>query len=110
MKIKISEATNRQIDWLAAKCEGVELFPWRMYGGKSVPTDYSADFYSPSTDWAQGGPIIEREVIDLINICPGMWRAISVGRWFNGPTPLIAAMRCYVASKLGDKVEVPELI
>ena len=26
----------------------------------------------------------------------------------HGPTPLIAAMRCYVASKLGDEVEVPE--
>jgi hypothetical protein len=25
-----------------------------------------------------------------------------------GPTPLIAAMRCYVASKLGDEVDVPE--
>lgn len=25
-----------------------------------------------------------------------------------GPTPLIAAMRCYVASKLGDNVEIPE--
>jgi hypothetical protein len=28
--------------------------------------------------------------------------------YFVGPTPLIAAMRCYVASKLGDEVEVPE--
>ena len=25
-----------------------------------------------------------------------------------GPTPLIAAMRCYVASKLGDDVDIPE--
>lgn len=25
-----------------------------------------------------------------------------------GPTPLIAAMRCFVASKLGDEVEIPE--
>jgi hypothetical protein len=25
----------------------------------------------------------------------------------EGPTPLIAAMRCYVASKLGDEVEIP---
>ncbi len=25
----------------------------------------------------------------------------------SGPTPLIAAMRCYVASKLGDNVEIP---
>jgi hypothetical protein len=30
-------------------------------------------------------------------------------RVFNGYgiTPLIAAMRCYVASKLGDEVEIP---
>lgn len=26
----------------------------------------------------------------------------------EGPTPLIAAMRCYVASKLGDEVDIPE--
>jgi hypothetical protein len=26
----------------------------------------------------------------------------------HGPTPLIAAMRCYVQSKLGDEVEAPE--
>ena len=26
----------------------------------------------------------------------------------TGPSPLIAAMRCYVASKLGDNVEIPE--
>jgi hypothetical protein len=26
----------------------------------------------------------------------------------NGPTPLVAAMRCYVASKLGDTVEIPD--
>lgn len=24
------------------------------------------------------------------------------------PTPLIAAMHCYVANKLGDEVEIPE--
>ena len=27
-----------------------------------------------------------------------------------GPTPLIAAMRCYVTSKLGDEVEIPEAL
>jgi len=26
----------------------------------------------------------------------------------TGPTPLIAATRCYVASKLGDDIEIPE--
>lgn len=77
--------------------------------------------YTPSTDWSQGGPIIEREKIDLC-WSPGrtacmatisvLWpkeldcglRCVSV----VGPTPLIAAMRCFVASKLGDEVDVPE--
>jgi hypothetical protein len=40
-----------------------------------------------------------------------MWEADdqrdAVGK-YRGPTPLIAAMRCYVASVLGDEVEVPD--
>ena len=64
-----------------------------------------------STNWAQGGPIIEREGITLRCYTDALWDA-SIGRRLdyvaNGPTPLIAAMRCYVASKLGDEVEIPE--
>lgn len=56
----------------------------------------------------QGGPIIERERINLWN--EGYeWEASRYGEhivW--GKTPLIAAMRCYVASKLGDDVTIPE--
>lgn len=83
--------------------------------------------FSPSTDWAQGGPIIERGLIQVnvkrligtsesgaeIDI-PDGWQAHKSGRYWQtsavyyGPTPLIAAMRCYVASKLGDEVKVPE--
>ena len=70
---------------------------------------------SPSTDWAQGGPIIEREYIELTTTSRNnaeIWEAVFPGRGEDavvqyGPTPLIAAMRCYVASKLGDTVEVP---
>jgi hypothetical protein len=68
--------------------------------------------FKPSTDWAFGGPIIEREGINIIQ--SGSWLAemdadhsgavISA----EGPTPLIAAMRCYVASVLGDTVDIPE--
>jgi hypothetical protein len=67
--------------------------------------------------WAQGGPIIEREKISTEEI-QGAWKAelehltaddanYRYGLGY-GPTPLIAAMRCYVASKLGDEVEIPE--
>lgn len=66
---------------------------------------------SPSTNWSQGGPIIEREKIGLFfdRACGLRWRAHnSTTPSLLAETPLIAAMRCYVASKLGDEVDVPE--
>ena len=70
--------------------------------------------FSPSTNWAQGGPIIEVEKITVMALEDGGWTA-SVGElWVAeeggicGPTPLIAAMRCYVASKLGDEINILE--
>jgi hypothetical protein len=99
MKIKTSELIGSTLDWAVAKCEDVYCF------------DGS---YTPSTDWAQGGPIIEREGIS-VDRAGLAWTADlsdSVGGYIehteSGPTPLIAAMRCYVASKLGDEIEIPE--
>ena len=81
--------------------------------------------YNPSGDWMQGGPIIERERI-AVTCTPDAWCAyahdglqdvvihgVHAGKAYNwkhkqnAETPLIAAMRCYVASKLGDEVEIP---
>jgi hypothetical protein len=76
--------------------------------------DAGDSFLHPSTDWAQGGPIIELEKIDLLAYMEReghhmAWRASRNRATVEyGPTPLIAAMRCYVASKLGDEVEVPD--
>jgi len=63
-----------------------------------------------STDWEHGGPIIEREMIELVPQTPALWDAMYKAQHIptDGPTPLIAAMRCYVASKLGDEIEIPE--
>lgn len=71
-----------------------------------TPTRCAKDIPDYSTDWSQGGPIIEREGIDLMKVGVKQWRA-DCGPARYGPTPLIAAMRCYVASKLGDEVEIP---
>lgn len=62
------------------------------------------DEWSPSTDWSQGGPIIERERIEVVPwAVRGMWSAfINTGpdrKILDGPTPLVAAMRAFVASK-----------
>jgi len=72
--------------------------------------------WSPSRQWEDGGPIIERERIDLLWLDAARgWSAnfeIHVGQGeeehrHTGPTPLIAAMRAYVASRFGDEVELP---
>ena len=62
--------------------------------------------------WSYGGPIIEREKLDFEWVTASLCRASY--EWLDedffesfGPTPLIAAMRCYVASKLGEEVEIP---
>jgi hypothetical protein len=69
--------------------------------------------FQPSTNWSQGGPIIEREAIELTpDEYAGTWAAYMTNEGEpyegTGTTPLIAAMRAYVASKLGDEVDVPE--
>lgn len=64
-----------------------------------------------SADWAQGGLIIEREQIATkFWQSEQSWIADVKGGFFEqyGATALIAAMRCYVASKLGDEIEIPE--
>jgi Protein of unknown function (DUF2591) len=71
-----------------------------------------------STDWALGGPIIEQEGITIVphSTENGVIKEWKAGRdwplphfpFYWGSTPLVAAMRCYVASKLGDEVEIPE--
>ena len=96
--MKTSELTGAALDWAVAKCGFVQ--------GTARSLIASEKRYS--TDWAQGGPIIEREMIQIKENGYGYWFAkIGKGKFMRGPTPLIAAMRCYVASKLGDEIEIP---
>lgn len=116
MKIKTSELTGAALDWAVAKCEGVDL---NIHSGLVLSIRGDGDWWYPSTNWAQGGPIIERENIEW-QWLPSTHKAHQYGarkpslgglnRTFcmDGPTILIAAMRCYVASKLGDEVDVPD--
>ena len=84
-------------------------------------TRNSGDRYSPSTDWAQGGPILDRELTSVNRVSDleneQKWSARKavylpeVGAKIAeqyGPTPLSAICRCYVTSKLGDTVDIPE--
>ena len=100
--MKTNELTGAALDWavhvaLHGSCEG------------HAEHEYS-------TDWSQGGPIIEREWLE---ITPWPNESDEELRWqckqhdsidcvAFGPTSLVAAMRCYVASKLGDEIDLPK--
>lgn len=116
-KHKIADLTGAHLDAAVAKAEG-QLFNMHSPAGCQVPNpDGTQRLFTPSTDWGQGGPIIERERIGLLFIDEGprsgQWMAVEAsdddGRPcgnYDGPTPLVAAMRSHVASKLGAEVEL----
>ena len=125
MKIKTSELTDAALDWASAKADD-NLHPKgdvRLLDGK-VFTIEAGDYersdrwqrYSPSTSWAQGGPIIDHMVREGLRLTgykslptdPTSCQAQIGNIVTGGPTPLIAAMRCYVASKLGATVDIPQ--
>ena len=125
--MKTSELTGAALDWAVAKCGGIHVSMarggWFVFDSDAFSeyrNDYNDDklqSFKPSTNWAQGGPIIEREgvAIDCIQADGEIAGWIAQLPMFReakyekpSPTPLIAAMRCYVASKLGDTIDIPE--
>jgi hypothetical protein len=123
--MKTADLIGPALDWAVATCEGYSLtsdgISLLLKRGKELRIlgkNSSSLAYSTSTDWSQGGPIIEREGIAVGHAvseidwcsCLSRYAETDPAERFpqEGPTPLIAAMRCYVASKLGAEVDVPE--
>jgi hypothetical protein len=123
MKVKVDTLIGPALDWAVAQAEYTDRRV-EMHDTSNAPQvesqpgkgdRYGIGWFSfrPSTDWSQGGPIIEREKIDVM-WCGIEWCAYCMTPdgerqlETSGPTPLSAAMRAYVASKMGDKIEVPE--
>jgi|DEB19_MinimDraft_3_1074340.scaffolds.fasta_scaffold19149_5 hypothetical protein len=120
MKITPDKMDTLALDWSVGQCEKRKLY---LAKSKRLMTAnygafnhrHGAPWYEPSSNWLQGGRIIEEQKIEL-------GHGVSVGgpfRWVGsigmgyctGPTPLIAAMRCYVANRLRQagltEVELP---
>lgn len=106
--MKTRELTKPALDWVVTKIEA-ERKRFTIY--PQYVTRYS-------TDWAHGGVIIERERISIEYMAGAgdggadVWVATRIeGSSFSeeeGDTPLVAAMRAYVASQLGDEVTIPD--
>lgn len=134
MQIMITETTPQQLNYLVAQCEGYicqfddeASGPWLVPQEGYLHDEKPLSSFSPTTNWAQGGPIIEREKIDISHWVSGnLWHAACPGRMrydsndgeyiegsdghSDGVTPLIAAMRCFIASRLGIEVDVPDAL
>ena len=151
--MKTSELTGAALEWAVARLEskaspmGMDSADILLYRSTATNAFMYKRWAIPySTDWAQGGPIIEREGISVIRLDDesvpdekGFYQGKYIPQWgavigtrhsieksyggqgdywgleyhvdggaICGDTPLIAAMRCYVASKLGDTVDIPK--
>jgi hypothetical protein len=106
VKVPVNDLEGDALDWAVTKAEG---FDWAVWGDKNKWGNHGW-----ATRWEMGGPIIERERIST-QTTEDHWDADLTtysGAFIQsvGDTPLVAAMRCYVASRLSDVVEVPEML
>lgn len=121
MKIKTSELTGAALDWAVAVAQGWRLIDgeWRSsepaFEGDSLGKLVAGSAYSPSTSWAQGGPLIESHAVsvectdDQLPRSAWRWQAtIAEKSYALGQSPLIAAMRAIVLFKMGETVDVPD--
>ena len=128
MKVKTAGLIGPALDWavgtaLELPVEICQIFQYGRPNGKhyisigETDKDGAEVDFEPSEEWSQGGPLIERE---WLNITSWPNESDEEQRWqchqydvpkpyqALGPTPLIAGMRCFVASRLGDEVDVPD--
>jgi hypothetical protein len=108
-KVTVSTASLDELDWLAAKCEGV-----KVEGGLTADEHYT-------TEWRLAGPIMAHLILEGMALEFAQYDRLNpkarhrarmqpMGRTYRGATPLEATIRCYVARRLGEEVEVPERV
>lgn len=121
IQLRVEELSNVQLDAMVAHVEGWTTRTRSERNGEAwnmvcwlydEANGYGVKRFQPSTDWADGGPIIEREQVSLHPPTETSdWGAVgpaslTVTR-MSGPTPLVAAMRAFLAARVGETVELP---
>lgn len=115
---KLAEWVARANGWDVVRESGAADAEWICWNGGDVHS-FGAYGYRPEMNWAQGGPLIERERIAIEPVTGSLW---SAEKWVGQPgtrdghvvlgygaTPLEAAMRALVDARFGHEVpdEVP---
>lgn len=120
MKLQTKDLTGAALDWCVAKCEesdamcfvvGCRLPPGGVYVGGGVESAVFVHDYTPSTDWAQGGPLLQAYDLNIHPITGRGWcsgvRNGGAAFEYCGPTPLVAICRALVGVKFGPEIDVP---
>lgn len=126
MKRLVTQLNGPQLNWAVATLDGYRNLHFKHY--KSSIDGHEAQWLIMShnngdidfsdldycNDWSLTGPIIEQERIATWSKFDEpnkqvVWRAQypDTSSHTTGPSVLIAAMRCYVLSKLGEQIDIP---
>lgn len=127
--VPVRELIGTALDWAVAVCEKLPIKDDPMGFMKDAPDSSQAGFwvwgdnpkdnmlliggsYNPSNNWLLAGEIIDRENISLEapSTCCEQWSAIMCDgdfKFYANSAPT-ASMRTYVASIMGEEVEVPK--
>jgi hypothetical protein len=110
--IKVSGATNNQLDWLVGTIEKIEGL---IIVNKLVYAHDGQYRYCPTWYWEQGGPLLNQHKISRTIDHSGLWIAYTSYNLNDeqrhmqcDKSELVAGLRCLVALNLGEVVEVPE--
>lgn len=100
----VAHLIGKQLNWAVTMLDG-------KYSHERAWDRVRTHKLSPSTNWSQGGPIMQRLGIGISE--PRDDGTVEAHRDFahaTGPTPLIAAMRCAVMSEFGETMDVPVVV
>jgi len=111
-EVKTADLIGPALDWAVAQAAGWTASIQPVYTPSKTYYDIRSPSglgLSPSKDWSQCGPLIERFRISIIysdEVCdPCAWTD-STAAW-HATSPIVAACRAIVAAKLGDTVSIP---
>lgn len=121
IEVRASDMVGPALDWAVAKADGVEVGmvcppvidennqpAILLNKARWLSGHEPARFWSPSTDWSQGGPLIAKFCVDLQHLGDGsvLAQIVEEGMTEVGQDALQAACRVIVAAKFGDVVHV----
>lgn len=119
--VKVENLEGDALDWAVAKASKAEELEVDILGivwTKDPDQPHFNKQFRPSTDWAQGGPLISEGYISRTVDHSGLWIAYWTDGYTEGrlwvhcaKSELVAGLRTYVSLKSqSSMIEIPEVL